>query len=394
MPASEAKKTQAFFLIDQLVARANAVLNPDRQITERNVRYYMTLGLISKGQRVSELPESFTATLGHKGNQRFFTDVDRDLVVTIKNGLANGQSVEALGGKPLTSKSMFLSESLRPAPTSTYLRSFEVNSIISPDLTRLPGIQNTWSLQLRNDLTLTGSGSHPSTEAIRALQSFTEENFPPVRSHVYQLSEESYDFEDDEYQTGSLKIEIEYADIASPFEGLLINASNAEATPGGGASGRIWEVCGADLLMQQRPTDLLPMKPGQAVFTGAGRGEDLGFSGVIHAFGPRWTSPVNKDAMNSGIKQRSLHGEEDTLIRTWQTILAMADERSENRLVAPLISSGLFGFPFQDCAEITFQTLLETPTRVRHVQIRTVSRRLFEQLVETRYRVMRKLDII
>jgi len=394
VPASEAKNTQDFYLINRLVARANAVLNPDRQITERNVRYYMTLGLIGKGQRVSELPESFTATLGHKGNQRFFTDVDRDLVITIKNGLANGQSVEALGGKPLTSKSMFLSESFRPAPTSTYLRSFEVNSIISPDLTRLPGIQNTWSLQLRNDLTLTGSGSHPSTEAIRALQSFTEENFPPVRSHDYQLSEESYDFEDDEYQIGSLKIEIEYADIASPFEGLLINASNAEATPGGGASGRIWEVCGADLLMPQRPTDLLPMKPGQAIFTGAGRGEDLGFSGVIHAFGPRWTSPVNKDAMNSGIKQRSLHGEEDTLIRTWQTILAMADKRSENRLVAPLISSGLFGFPFQDCAEITFQTLLETPTRVRHVQIRTVSRRLFEQLVETRYRVMRKLDII
>jgi len=394
VPASEAKNTQDFYLIDQLVARANAVLNPDRQITERNVRYYMTLGLIGKGQRVSELPESFTATLGHKGNQRFFTDVDRDLVITIKNGLANGQSVEALGGKPLTSKSMFLSESFRPAPTSTYLRSFEVNSIISPDLMRLPGIQDTWTLQLRNDLTLTGSGSRPSTEAIRALQSFTEENFPPVRPHDYQLSEESYDFEDDEYQTGSLKIEIEYADIASPFEGLLINASNAEATPGGGASGRIWEVCGADLLMQQRPTDLLPMKPGQAIFTNAGRGEDLGFTGVIHAFGPRWTSPVNKDAMNSGIKQRSLHGEEDTLIRTWQTILAMADERSENRLVAPLISSGLFGFPFQDCAEITFQTLLETPTRVRHVQIRTVSRRLFQQLVETRYRVMRKLDII
>ncbi len=394
MPASEAKNSPAYFLIDQLVARANAVLNPDRQITERNVRYYMTLGLIGKGQRVSELPESFTATLGHKGNQRFFTDVDRDLVITIKNGLANGQSVEALGGKPLTSKSTFLSESYRAAPTSTYLRSFEVNSIISPDMTRLPEIQDTWSLQLRNDLTLTGSGNRPSIEAIRALKSFTEENFPPVRSLDYLLSEESYDFEDDEYQTGSLKIEIEYADIASPFEGLLINASNAEATPGGGASGRIWEVCGADLLMQQRPTDLLPMKPGQAVFTGAGRGEDLGFSGVIHAFGPRWTSPVNKDAMNSGIKQRSLHGEEDTLIRTWQTILAMADERSENRLVAPLISSGLFGFPFQDCAEITFQTLLETPTRVRHVQIRTVSRRLFEQLVETRYRVMRKLDII
>jgi len=393
VPTSDAQKAQ-YFLIDQLVARANAVLNPDRQITERNVRYYMTLGLIGKGQRVSELPESFTATLGHKGNQRFFTDVDRDLIITIKNGLANGQSVEALGGKPLTSKSMFLSESFRPAPTSTYLRSFEVNSIISPDLMRLPGIQDTWTLQLRNDLTLTGSGSRPSIEAIRALQSFTEENFPPVRSHDYQLSEESYDFEDDELQTGSLKIEIEYADIASPFEGLLINASNAEATPGGGASGRIWEVCGADLLMPQRPTDLLPMKPGQAIFTGAGRGEDLGFSGVIHAFGPRWTSPVNKDAMNSGIKQRSLHGEEDTLIRTWQTILAMADERSENRLVAPLISSGLFGFPFQDCAEITFQTLLETPTRVRHVQIRTVSRRLFQQLVETRYRVMRKLDII
>ena len=46
-----------------------------------------------------------------------------------------------------------------------------------------------------------------------------------------------------------------------------------------------------------------------------------------------------------------------------------------------------------DCAEVTFETLLETPTSVTHVHIRTVSRRSFDQLVEARNRVLRKLDI-
>ena len=88
-----------------------------------------------------------------------------------------------------------------------------------------------------------------------------------------------------------------------------------------------------------------------------------------------------------------MNGEEQTLVRTWENILTMADEYGDNRIAAPLISSGLFGYPFQDCAETTFETILRTPTRVTHVHIRTVSRRSFDQLVEARNRVLRKLDI-
>jgi O-acetyl-ADP-ribose deacetylase (regulator of RNase III) len=137
----------------------------------------------------------------------------------------------------------------------------------------------------------------------------------------------------------------------------------------------------------------MPLKPGQVAFTTAGRGESRGFTGVIHAYGPRWTSPVDKESLHKGKKQVPMNGEEQTLVRTWENILTMADEYGDNRLAAPLISSGLFGYPFQDCAETTFETILRTPTRVTHVHIRTVSRRSFDQLVEARNRVLRKLDI-
>jgi O-acetyl-ADP-ribose deacetylase (regulator of RNase III) len=244
-------------------------------------------------------------------------------------------------------------------------------------------------LQLRSDLTLNGTGARPNVDTIRELQKFVNLNFAPEQT--LQSSDE-YDY-DDEPTTGRVRIEIELVDIAAPFSGLLVNASNAEVTPGGGASGRIWEVCGVNELSPQRVNNKLPLKPGQVAFTTAGRGESRGFTGVIHAYGPRWTSPVDKEFLNKGKKQVPMNGEEQTLVRTWENILAMADEYGENRLAAPLISSGLFGYPFQDCAEVTFETLLETPTRVTHVHIRTVSRRSFDQLVEARNRVLRKLDI-
>jgi O-acetyl-ADP-ribose deacetylase (regulator of RNase III) len=380
-------KSKKYFLIDELVTRANEALPSELALTERTVRYYQSNNLIGKGLKISELPEEFGSKIVQRGNQRYFTPADCTTVVDIRTALAKGASIELLGGgRTQVNDEQYLSPVLQSRSVE-FSRSFHASEIVS-DYATLPEVLDAWSLQLRSDLILNGTGARPNVDTIRELQKFVSLNFAPEQS-----SATSDEYDDDEPSTGRVRIEIELVDIAAPFSGLLVNASNAEVTPGGGVSGRIWEVCGVDELSPQRADSKLPLKPGQVAFTTAGRGESRGFTGVIHAYGPRWTSPVDKESLHKGKKQVPMNGEEQTLVRTWENILTMADEYGDNRLAAPLISSGLFGYPFQDCAETTFETILRTPTRVTHVHIRTVSRRSFDQLVEARNRVLRKLDI-
>ena len=380
-------KSKKYFLIDELVTRANEALPSELALTERTVRYYQSNNLIGKGLKISELPEEFGSKIVQRGNQRYFTPADCTTVVDIRTALAKGASIDLLGGgRTQVNDEQYLSPVLQSRSVE-FSRSFHASEIVS-DYATLPEVLDAWSLQLRSDLILNGTGARPNVDTIRELQKFVSLNFAPEQS-----SAASDEYDDDEPATGRVRIEIELVDIAAPFSGLLVNASNAEVTPGGGVSGRIWEVCGVDELSPQRADTKLPLKPGQVAFTTAGRGESRGFTGVIHAYGPRWTSPVDKESLHKGKKQVPMNGEEQTLVRTWENILTMADEYGDNRLAAPLISSGLFGYPFQDCAETTFETILRTPTRVTHVHIRTVSRRSFDQLVEARNRVLRKLDI-
>lgn len=380
-------KSKKYFLIDELVTRANEALPSELALTERTVRYYQSNNLIGKGLKISELPEEFGSKIVQRGNQRYFTPADCTTVVDIRTALAKGASIDLLGGgRTQVNDEQYLSPVLQSRSVE-FSRSFHASEIVS-DYATLPEVLDAWSLQLRGDLILNGTGARPNVDTIRELQKFVSLNFAPEQS-----SATSDEYDDDEPVTGRVRIEIELVDIAAPFSGLLVNASNAEVTPGGGVSGRIWEVCGVDELSPQRANSKLPLKPGQVAFTTAGRGESRGFTGIVHAYGPRWTSPVDKESLSKGKKQVPMNGEEQTLVRTWENILTMADEYGDNRLAAPLISSGLFGYPFQDCAETTFETILRTPTRVTHVHIRTVSRRSFDQLVEARNRVLRKLDI-
>jgi O-acetyl-ADP-ribose deacetylase (regulator of RNase III) len=380
-------KSKKYFLIDELVTRANEALPSELALTERTVRYYQSNNLIGKGLKISELPEEFSSKIVQRGNQRYFTPADCTTVVDIRTALAKGASIDLLGGgRTQVNDEQYLSPVLQSRSVE-FSRSFHASEIVS-DYATLPEVLDAWSLQLRSDLILNGTGARPNVDTIRELQKFVSLNFAPEQS-----SATSDEYDDDEPATGRVRIEIELVDIAAPFSGLLVNASNAEVTPGGGVSGRIWEVCGVDELSPQRADSKLPLKPGQVAFTTAGRAESRGFTGVVHAYGPRWTSPVDKESLHKGKKQVPMNGEEQTLVRTWENILTMADEYGDNRLAAPLISSGLFGYPFQDCAETTFETILRTPTRVTHVHIRTVSRRSFDQLVEARNRVLRKLDI-
>lgn len=206
-------KSKKYFLIDDLVTRANEALPAELALTERTVRYYMQNGLVGKGLKISELPEEFSSKIVQRGNQRYFTPADCTTVVEIRTALNNGLTIDRLGGRrSQEDEEQFLSPVL-------HSRSFEMSGIVSDYIT-LPEVKNTWSLQLRSDLMLNGTGARPNVDTIRELQKFVSLNFAPEQP--LQSSRE-YEY-DDEPTTGRVRIEIELVDIAAPFSGLLVNA--------------------------------------------------------------------------------------------------------------------------------------------------------------------------
>ncbi len=373
-----------YFDITELVERANVqarTLNIG-ELSVRAVRFYIQRGLFTKGLMVHQLPEIQQRALPHKGNQRFFTDDDVITLVNIKGQLDAGKTVADLGGREIressrpsyddelsTRKLLFteLNASMTPLTDDIVLSSIDARF-------GAPRVESSWTVALREDVTLHGTGVAPSEDAVRELLRVVKTRFAPLAAVAMPPD------------TGKLKIEIELADIAAPFNGGIVNSSDADVTRGGGASARIWEVCGHDELGRESErlakSGLTPLDAGTAVFTDAGRGSGIGFEGVIHAHGPRWRSPYDKSGHTV-----SLHGEDELLARTWRSVLRVADQHEIHHLVTPAISSGIFGFPSPHVFEVAFRTLLDTETNVQVVRFRTISRRAFDQMIDALQRV-------
>ncbi len=379
-----ASTDEEHFDIAELVERANAqarALNIG-ELSVRAVRFYIQRGIFTKGLMVNQLPEIEQRALPHKGNQRFFTPNDVTTLLGIKSQLDAGKTVAELGGRETressrssvddelsTRKLLFteLNASNERSSDEILLSSFD-------SAFGAPRVESSWTVSLREDITLHGTGAAPSDDAVRELLRVVTTHFPPLSAAAMPAD------------TGRLKIEIELADIAAPYDGGIVNSSDAELTAGGGASARIWEVCGHDELDRERhklvASGFTRLQTGTAVHTGAGRGAGIGFKGVIHAHGPRWHSPYDKSGHTV-----SAHGEDELLARTWRSVLKVADQHGLRRLVTPAISSGIFGFPSPHVFEVAFRTLLDTETDVQVVRFRTISRRAFDQMIDALQRV-------
>jgi len=428
------------YTFTELVKRANVELARagfDDEISERSVRHYTRVKALRPGRTLSELEpdekrqvqeragRSVKADLMDvggrsprssgggelKGNIRFYRDDDVDQLVALKIALLNGKTLEELGyrspERPLETGMRSMSFNSARSPISSMpIDDLEVRSVHAmldyptfdqpaptafesvvaraalPEL--LPHPEESWTLRLSNALTLVGRGDRPTSEAVRALLDVVHDRFPttpPPR----------------DLSSDSLVIEIELADICAPFRGAVVNASNSDLTMGGGVSGSIWRNCGEAQLDAEVERVLeatgrrRTLLPGEALWTGPAEGKRLGFTGVIHAHGPRWTSrPRNPDT--GDIEPE--HGEVEELRRTWRSVLKVADARGERAIAAPLISTGLFGFPTPEGFEIAMETLLDTPTDVRLVVLRTFSQKAFGQLVDVRHSVLEARGLI
>ncbi len=130
----------------------------------------------------------------------------------------------------------------------------------------------------------------------------------------------------------------------------IVNAANAQLVLGGGVAGAIRTKGGPSI--QEECDQIGPIEVGEAAITGAG---NLKARHVIHAVGPR---------MGEGDEDRKLQ-------RATAHSLLRAAESKLRSVAFPAVSTGIFGFPKDRCAQIMLQEvkrfLEEEPTTLERV---------------------------
>ena len=133
-------------------------------------------------------------------------------------------------------------------------------------------------------------------------------------------------------------------DITQERVDIIVNAANSELLGGGGVDGAIHRVGGPSIIDECRKIRAAQgsCPPGSSVVTGAGR---LHAKHVIHAVGPRW---------NGGTR-----GEAELLASAYRGSLHLAVEFEASTIAFPSISTGAYGYPFDEAAPIAIKTCLQ-----------------------------------
>jgi O-acetyl-ADP-ribose deacetylase (regulator of RNase III) len=126
-------------------------------------------------------------------------------------------------------------------------------------------------------------------------------------------------------------------DITRIAVDAIVNAANSALAGGGGVDGAIHRAGGREIMREldeiRRASGGCPT--GSAVATGAGR---FPARFVFHAVGP--------------VYRGGQHGEPELLANCYRTCLALAEERNVASISFPAISTGVYGYPLEEAAEI------------------------------------------
>lgn len=136
-----------------------------------------------------------------------------------------------------------------------------------------------------------------------------------------------------------MTFQIEKKNILDYDVDAIVNAANKELRPGGGVCGQIFS--GADdKELEEECKRLAPIEPGQAVVT---KGYKLRAKNIIHAVGPIYFD--------------GNQGEKEILEKAYKSALDLAVENNFKSLVFPLLSSGIYGYPLEEAAEVAVDTI-------------------------------------
>jgi O-acetyl-ADP-ribose deacetylase (regulator of RNase III) len=132
-------------------------------------------------------------------------------------------------------------------------------------------------------------------------------------------------------------------DITALEVDAIVNAANSRLAGGGGVDGAIHRVGGPTILRECRAwvaeNGMLPT--GEAMLTGGG---DLPANHVIHTVGPIWGERGADEARR-------------LLARCYYNSLELAASTKSSSVAFPNISTGIYGYPKQDAAEVAVETV-------------------------------------
>lgn len=145
-------------------------------------------------------------------------------------------------------------------------------------------------------------------------------------------------------------IECIQADIAAQTDiDAVVNAANAQLQTGGGVAGALHRAAGPELARAGQP--LAPIRPGQAVITA---GFNLPNAHVIHCLGPVY-----------GLDEPSA----ELLASCYHRALELAEQHGVQRIAFPALSTGIFGYPMEEAAEIALSTVLTSLATCPSIQL-------------------------
>ena len=157
-----------------------------------------------------------------------------------------------------------------------------------------------------------------------------------------------------DYLSGMPAIVTVQGDITSQEVDVIVNAANGSLMGGGGVDGAIHRSGGPAILEECRRIrrEQYPhgLPTGHAVATTAGR---LNARWVIHTVGPVYAE-----------------GEEaPRLLATCHTAsLELAEELGAADVAFPAISTGIYGYPVEEAAEVAMRAVATAPSNLREVR--------------------------
>jgi len=148
-----------------------------------------------------------------------------------------------------------------------------------------------------------------------------------------------------------MQVTVVQGDITRQEVDAVVNAANRRMRGGGGVDGAIHRAGGPAILADCIARFPHGLATGDAGWTTAG---DLPARWVIHVVGPNH---------RAGETDRSL------LTSCYRRALEVADELGAATVAFPLVSAGIYGWPFDDAVAAAVETLRATPTEVEEARM-------------------------
>ena len=147
-----------------------------------------------------------------------------------------------------------------------------------------------------------------------------------------------------------MRLHVVTGDITTQTVDAVVNAANRGMRGGGGVDGAIHRAGGPAILadcIERFPDGLAT---GAAGWTTAG---DLPAQWVIHVVGPNWNAGERKP---------------DLLASCYREAMRVADELGAQTIAFPGVSTGIYGWPLDDAAQIAVRTVMATPSDLTEVR--------------------------